>query len=138
MCGLKSFFKKVGNGFKKAGCWIRDKALPAVGRIVKPVLNVIGMLPGKIGMIGKIGSAITGVLHNATDQIPNKDTRDKINRVIDRGNTNFSRFIDKGQAIAEGINGKIGVGRNIVDAVKQGYQNQIKPAIPSKRLPGIV
>ena len=136
--GIKSFFKKVGNGFKKAGRWVRDKALPAVGRIVKPALNVISMLPGKIGMIGKIGSAITGVLHNATDQIPNKDTRDKINRVIDRGNTNFSRFIDKGQAIAEGINGKIGVGRNIVDAVKQGYQNQIKQAIPSKRLPGIV
>ena len=134
MCGLKSFFKKVGNGIKKAGRWVRDKALPAVGRIVKPVMNVISMLPGKIGMIGKIGSAITGVLHNATDKIPNKDARDKINHVIDQGNTNFNRFIDKGQQITKDMNNKIGVGKEIVNTIKDGYQNQIKPAIPSKKI----
>ena len=134
MCGLKSFFKKVGNGIKKAGRWVRDKALPAVGRIVKPVMNVISMLPGKIGMIGKIGSAITGVLHSATDKIPNKDARDKINHVIDQGNTNFNRFIDKGQQFASDVNNKIGVGKEIVNTIKEGYQNQIKPAIPSKKI----
>ena len=134
MCGLKSFFKKVGNGIKKAGRWVRDKALPAVGRIVKPVMNVISMLPGKIGMIGKIGSAITGVLHSATDKIPNKDARDKINHVIDQGNTNFNRFIDKGQQITKDMNNKIGVGKEIVNTIKDGYQNQIKPAIPSKKI----
>ena len=134
MCGLKSFFKKVGNGIKKAGRWVRDKALPAVGRIVKPVMNVISMLPGKIGMIGKLGTAITGVLHNATDKIPNKDARDKINHVIDQGNTNFNRFIDKGQQITKDMNNKIGVGKEIVNTIKEGYQNQIKPAIPSKKI----
>ena len=134
MCGLKSFFKKVGNGIKKAGRWVRDKALPAVGRIVKPVMNVISMLPGKIGMIGKLGTAITGVLHSATDKIPNKDARDKINHVIDQGNTNFNRFIDKGQQITNDVNNKIGVGKEIVNTIKEGYQNQIKPAIPSKKI----
>ena len=134
MCGLKTFFKKVGNGIKKAGRWVRDKALPAVGRIVKPVMNVISMLPGKIGMIGKLGTAITGVLHSATDKIPNKDARDKINHVIDQGNTNFNRFIDKGQQITKDMNNKIGVGKEIVNTIKEGYQNQIKPAIPSKKI----
>ena len=132
--GIKSFFKKVGNGIKKAGRWVRDKALPAVGRIVKPVMNVISMLPGKIGMIGKLGTAITGVLHNATDKIPNKDARDKINHVIDQGNTNFNRFIDKGQQITKDMNNKIGVGKDIVNTIKDGYKNQIKPAIPSKKI----
>lgn len=132
--GIKSFFKKVGNGIKKAGRWVRDKALPAVGRIVKPVMNVISMLPGKIGMIGKLGTAITGVLHNATDKIPNKDARDKINHVIDQGNTNFNRFVDKGQQFANDVNNKIGVGKEIVNTIKDGYKNQIKPAIPSKKI----
>ena len=134
MCGLKTFFKKVGNGIKKAGRWVRDKALPAVGRIVKPVMNVISMLPGKIGMIGKLGTAITGVLHSATDKIPNKDARDKINHVIDQGNTNFNRFVDKGQQFANDVNNKIGVGKDIVNTIKDGYKNQIKPAIPSKKI----
>ena len=75
MCGLKSFFKKIGNGFKKVGRWIKDKALPVVGKIAKPVLNVIGMLPGKIGAIGKVGSGIVDVLNNVTNKIPNKDAR---------------------------------------------------------------
>ena len=61
--GIKDFFKKIGRGFKKAGRWIKDKALPAIGRVVKPILNVVGLLPGKIGMIGKIGGAVTNLIH---------------------------------------------------------------------------
>ena len=58
--GIKSFFQKIGNGIKKAGRWVRDKALPVVGRIAKPVLGILGMLPGQLGMVGKIGSVVTG------------------------------------------------------------------------------
>ena len=48
MGGIKNFFNKIGQGLKKVGRFVKDKALPAIGRIAKPVLNIIGMLPGKV------------------------------------------------------------------------------------------
>ena len=71
--GLKSFFKKIGQGLKKVGRFVKDKALPAIGRIAKPILNVMSLIPGKIGAIGQIGSAVTSALHGITEKIPNKD-----------------------------------------------------------------
>ena len=127
MCGLKSFFKKIGQGFKKAGRWIKERAIPFVGRIAKPILNVMGMLPGKIGAIGKVGSAVTEVLHNVTEKIPNKDARDKINSVIDKGNDKFQTVIDKGRGYADTAN-------NIVNTAKDGINNIVKPAIPAVKL----
>ena len=125
--GIKDFFKKIGRGFKKAGRWIKDKALPFVGRIAKPILNVMSMIPGKIGAIGQIGSAVTNVLHNVTEKIPNKDARDKINSVIDKGNDKFQTVIDKGKGYAETAN-------NIVNAAKDGINNIVKPAVMPKQL----
>lgn len=61
--GIKSFFRKIGNGIRKAGRFIKDKVFPVVGRIAKPVLNVIGALPGVAGVVGRIGSGIANVLH---------------------------------------------------------------------------
>ena len=132
MGGIKSFFKKIGRGFKKAGRWIKDKALPAIGRVVKPILNVVGLLPGKIGMIGKIGGAVTNLLHEGVNNIPNKDVRDKINGAIARGNEKFQGVIDKGKDLAEGTNRAIGVGKEIINTVKDGAQNLVKPAVPPK------
>ena len=122
--GFKSFFKKIGQGFKKVGRFIKDKAMPFVGRLAKPILNVISMLPGKIGAIGKVGSAVTEVLHNVTDQIPNKEARDKINNVLDKGNDKFQTVVDKGKGYADTAN-------NIVNTAKDGFNNIVKPAIPS-------
>ena len=42
---LKSFLKKVGRGIAKAGRWVKNKAIPFVGRLAKPILNGISMLP---------------------------------------------------------------------------------------------
>ena len=127
MCGLKSFFKKIGQGFKKAGRWIKEKALPFVGRIAKPILNVMSMIPGKIGAIGQVGSAVTEVLHNVTEKIPNKDARDKINNVIDKSNDKFQTVLDKGKGYAETAN-------NIVNTAKDGINNIVKPAVMPKQL----
>ena len=132
--GIKSFFKKVGQGFKKAGRWIKDKALPAVGRIVKPVMNVLGLLPGKIGMVGKIGSAVTGLLHGATEKIPNQEVRDKLNRYIDKGSGKFQQIVDKGKELSDDVNKKIGVGKEIYNPMKEGYNNVIKPAVPALKI----
>ena len=127
MCGLKSFFKKIGQGFKKAGRWIKERAIQFVGRFAIPILNVMGMLPGKIGAIGKVGSAVTEVLHNVTEKIPNKDIRDKIDNVINKGSDKFQTVIDKGKGYAETAN-------NIVNTAKDGINNIVKPAIPAVKL----
>ena len=127
MCGLKSFFKKIGQGFKKAGRWIKDKALPFFGRLAKQVLGVLGMLPGKLGAIGKVGSAVTDVLHNVTEKIPNKDIRDKIDNVINKGSDKVQTVIDKGKGYADTANYS-------VNTAKDGINNIVKPAIPAVKL----
>lgn len=132
--GIKSFFKKIGQGIKKAGRWVRDKALPFVGRIAKPILGMIGALPGKIGMIGKIGSAVTGVLHGAAEKIPNQGVRDKLNRYIDQGSYKFNHVIDKGKEFSDDVNKKIGVVRDVGKTLKDRYNNVIKPAVPSLKI----
>lgn len=132
--GIKDFFRKIGKGFKKAGRWIKDKALPAIGRVAKPILNVIGLLSGKIGMIGKIGSAVTGVLHDVTNKIPNEEARKKIGEFIDKGSEKFRGVIDRGKEIADGANRVVGVGKEMIDTAKKGWNTQIKPAVPPKVL----
>ena len=107
--------------------------MPAVGRIVKPVLNVIGMLPGKIGMIGKLGSAITGVLHGATSAIPNKDLRDKLDNVIDRGNNGFQGVVDRGRDAADRVNHGIGQSREVYDRLRNDYESKIRPIVDEFR-----
>ena len=128
---IKNFLGKIGRGIKKTGRWIKDKALPAVGRIAKPILNAISILPGKIGTIGRLGGAITDVLHDVTNKIPNKEARDRINSVIDKGNDKFQGVVDRGKDLANGANRTVGIGREMLDTVKNGLKNQIKPAVPS-------
>ena len=132
--GIRSFFKKIGSGIKKAGRWIRDRALPAVSRIAKPVLSLIGALPGKIGMIGRIGSGITNMLHEGISKIPNERARDRLNDVVARGNEGFQRIVDGAKDGANRVNNGIGVVKDIATGLKQGYNNQIKPAIPALKV----
>ena len=132
--GIKSFFKNIGNSIKKAGRWIRDRALPAVGRVAKPILGMLGVLPGKIGTISRIGSGISDVLHQGISKIPNEGVRDRLNNIVARGNEGFQRITDTARDGATGINNNIGVAKDIVGTIKQGYNNQIKPAIPNKVL----
>ena len=132
--GIKNFFKKIGNGIRKAGRWIRDRALPAVGRIAKPILGMIGALPGHIGTIGRIGSGIAKVLHEGISKIPNEGVRDRLNGVISRGNEGFQRLVDGAKDGANRVNNGIGVARDIGNTIKQGINTQIKPAIPPKMI----
>ena len=117
--GVKSFFKKVWGGIKKAGRFVKDKVLPVVGRIAKPVLSVVGALPGKIGMIGKIGSGVANILHGATEKIPNEDARRKLDDIISRGHDKFQTVVDRGRDIANGANRTVDVGRDMINRFKQ-------------------
>ena len=132
--GIKNFFKKIGQGFKKVGRFIKDKALPTIGRIAKPVLGIMSMLPGKIGAIGQVGTAVTSVLHGITEKIPNKSARDKINEVIDKSNDKFQTVLEKGKGYAETANKVIDTGQQMIGAAKDGFNNIIKPAVMPKQL----
>ena len=128
--GIKKFFGKVWNGLKSAGRWVKDKALPAIGRFAKPILNVMGMLPGHLGMVGKIGSAVAGVASNIIDKIPNQNIQDKLHGIVDKANNTVQSTIDKGQQIAHTAN-------DIVNAAKEGVgriSSMVKPAVQPKIL----
>lgn len=120
--GIKSILKKVGNGIKKAGRWVKNKAIPFAGRLIKPILNGAAMLPGKIGMIGKLGSALTGIAESIVDKVPNEKVRNGINSWIEREARLGRTAIDKAQDIAQRTNGAI-------NDVKNRYNNEVKPLI---------
>ena len=110
---FKRFFGKVWNGLKRAGRWVKDKALPVIGRVAKPILNIMGVLPGHLGMIGKVGSAIAGVASNVIDKIPNQNIQNKLHGIVDKANNTVQSGVDKGQQIAQTAN-------NIVNTAKEG------------------
>ena len=100
---IKNFFKKIGGGIKKAAGKVWGgvkKAAGFVGRIAKPILNVMSALPGKLGLIGKAGSAVTTVVKDVVDRIPNQQAKDKLNEVIDKGKQAVDNVQQKTQTIA--------------------------------------
>ena len=121
---IKSFLKKVGGGIRKAGRWIKNKAIPFIGRLAKPILNGISMLPGKLGMIGKLGSALTGIAGGVVDQIPNDKVRDKVRNWIDHEAKLGRTVIDKAKDIAQRTN-------DTINDVKNRYNNEVKPILSS-------
>ena len=119
---IKRFFKKVGGAIAKAGRFAKNKVLPYIGKLAKPILNGAAMLPGKIGYIGKLGSALTGIAESIVDKVPNDNVRNKLHGWIDHerkiGNQTLERFKNG----AESIN-------NAMNDVKNRYQNEVKPLI---------
>ena len=111
--GIKQFFKKVWGGVKKVAGKVWGgikKGAQFVGKIFKPVISVakpilggLSMLPGKLGVIGKVGSAAAGIAQNIVDRIPNEKAREKLTQVIDKG----KGIVDQVQHKAEGVAGKV-------------------------------
>lgn len=109
--GIKNFFKKVWGGIKKVGGKVWSgikKGAQFVGRlakpiisIAKPVLGTIAALPGKVGLIGKVGAAAASVAKDLVDRIPNQEAKDKLNRVIDKGKDLVDKVQDKAQGVAD-------------------------------------
>ena len=127
---IKRFFGKVWGGLKRAGRWVKDKALPAIGKFARPILNIMGVLPGHLGMIGKVGSAIAGVASNVIDKIPNQNIQNKLHGIVDKANNTVQSGVEKGQQIAQTAN-------NIVNAAKEGVGrigSVVKPAVVPPRL----
>ena len=93
--GIKNFFKKIGRGVKKAAV--------VVGKVAKPILNVMSVLPGKLGLIGKAGSAAAEVVKGVVDRIPNQQAKDKLNEVIDKGKQAVDNVQEKAQNVANKV-----------------------------------
>ena len=121
---LKSILKKVGNGIRKAGRFVKNKVNPFVGRLAKPILHGVSMLPGKLGYIGKLGSALTGMAESIVDKVPNENVRDKVRNWIDNearlGRTSIDKHKDGSERVIDTIKN-----------VKNRYQNEVKPLIKS-------
>ena len=129
--GIKNFFRKIGqgikkggrwvwNGIKKAGRWAKDNILPHAINAGKTVLNILGLLPGKFGMFGKIGGAIANGIGDIVNTIPNEDVKQKVNNFIARGNEKFQGVIDKGKDYAEDANR---IANGIANGVGNMYNN---------------
>ena len=121
---IKSFLKKVGGGIRKAGRWVKNKAIPFVGKLAKPILNGISMLPGKLGLIGKLGSTFTGIAESIVDKVPNSKVRDQISSWIDKESKLGRTVIDKAKDIAQRTN-------DTINDVKNRYNNEVKPILSS-------
>ena len=106
--GIKSFLKKVGNGIKKAGRFVKNKVIPFVGRLAKTIMHGISMLPGKIGMIGRLGSALTSMTESIVDKVQNENVRDKVRIWIDHearlGRTAIDKLKDGSERVRDTIN----------------------------------
>ena len=84
------FWNKIKNGFKKAGQWIHNKILKPVGRfiggawkkVVKPVVNVVGKIPGIDKLPGAAG--VIGKVAKITDKF--SDTIDGVANLMDKNN----------------------------------------------------
>lgn len=114
--GIKDFFHKVGNGIKSAGSWIWDKVKKGVGfagRIAKPVLGALSILPGKIGMIGKLGSGIADGVSRIVGELPESKAKQKLVVAVDRGKD----YWDKGIKNATNITNRASDGVNKITPV---------------------
>ena len=108
--GVKNFFKKLWGGVKKIGGKIWSgvkKGAQFVGKIAKPIISIakpvlggLSMLPGQLGVIGKVGSAAASVAKDLVDRIPNQEAKDKLNKVIDKGKELVDKVQDKAQEVA--------------------------------------
>ena len=130
--GIKNFFKNIGENVRKAGNKFFGgikKSAGYVGRlskpmisIAKPILNGMATLPGNIGIIGKVGSAVAGAAKNIIDQIPNQSAKDKLNSIVDKGMNLVNTGQQKAQSIANQIQPYAKQGLQIVDRLPQTMQ----------------
>ena len=128
---IKDFFKKVGRGIKKAAGKVWGgvkKGAAVVGKIAKPILNVMSVLPGKLGLIGKVGTAAAEVAKDVVDRIPNQQAKDKLNEVIDKGKQAVDNVQNKAQTIADKTKPWVNAGLSFFNKpVNVGPLTSVKP-----------
>ena len=129
--GIGNFFRNVWNGAKKGATKVYGglrKGAEFVGRIAKPIGRlastaggIIGMLPGHVGLIGKVLFAGGEAIKSLTNSLPNSAVKDKLNNAIDRGLTTGGAFVNSAQRIAQKVSDSgqsyLNAGSNIINRI---------------------
>lgn len=130
--GIKQFFSNAWNKIKHVARvgynFVKDKIVPNIGRIAKTGLNIMSNLPGKLGMIGKIGTHAISTVDKALDYVPNTKIRDKIRGVLGFTQSKLDSGINKATEIVNRGNDAIDRGKNIINTVRDGVSTL--PYIP--------
>ena len=126
--GIKDFFKKawdkVKTGARATYNWVRDKAMPTIGKIAKVGGNILSNMPGWLGKAGKVISGAVDIGHQIAGQIPNEGIRKKIDGGLDKIGNGVRIGVDTGQKINRRVQDAVNdatqrVGA-VYDAVKAG------------------
>ena len=109
--GIGSFFRSVWGGLKKGATKVwggLKKGAEFVGRVAKPIGRLaegagkfIGLLPGRIGDVGRALAKGGAVVRQITDSLPDGAVRDKLTGALDRGEKLASTYTGRAQQFAE-------------------------------------
>ena len=115
--GINNFFRNVLNGAKTGATktyGALKKGDQFVGRLSKPIANIattvggiLGVLPGKIGLVGKALASDGNFIKSLTDSLPNSSIKDKINSAIDRGINYTNNATNRAQTFINDVNTKV-------------------------------
>lgn len=111
--GTKSVAGKIWNGVKKGAKFVGKIAKPILN-VAQPILNGLSLLPSKLGVIGKVGSAAAGIAQNIIDRIPNDKAREKLTQVIDKGKALADQTQQKAQVVAGKVKPYADAGLDII------------------------
>lgn len=114
---FKSFINKAWNTVKKGakGLWNTGKrVVNTVSKLASPVASVVAAIPGKVGWIGSGIKTAVDTLRGLTENIPNKQTRDKINNAITKTGGFVDKVVDRVDRGAKTVGNIIDTGQEII------------------------
>jgi len=114
--GIKSFFQKIWGGIKKGASkvWnVAKKVGGFIGKIVKPVAKIapsvlsgMSMLPGKVGIIGKIGAPVMSIVNGLINKMPDGAAKEKLQQISNKGQEAIDTVQNKATNIAQNVSDK--------------------------------
>lgn len=110
-----NFFKNIGQGIKRGATkvvdFVKNKAAPAIGRIVRPAIDIaskvggfMSVLPGKFGKYGELFHKGADAVREITNLLPNSQAKDKINDAVNTIDDGGGSLINKAQQGIERFN----------------------------------
>ena len=118
--GIKRIGSKILSPIKKVGKFAVNVGRKAIGGIGKG-LGLIGMLPGKLGAIGRVGNTVVNGVKGIVDAIPNEKAKNAINGAIDQGVDKAKEYSDeavrKATRFKERAEPWVNFGNKVVDGV---------------------
>ena len=103
-------FSKVGGGIKRVlqrtGSIVKEgikRAAPVVLNLAQKGTSLLSHAPGMIGTVAGLANKGINMVKGVVDNIPNSAARDKINSVLNQGQSAVNRGEDKAKQITSTI-----------------------------------